>query len=108
MRKPAPAAIVVLPVPPFPLTMCRVCRESREACYRDAGVGLVAPVDGDEVRGECLHLSRITKPAGIDATSTRYRGGEVADDRDRVTIIAEDRHRIGEVIDSSGRRGVPH
>ena len=62
-------------------------------------MGPVAPVHGDEVRGECLNLCRITKPAGVDATSTGDRSGEVADDRDRVTIIAEDGHRIGEAID---------
>ena len=62
-------------------------------------MGLVAPVDGDEVGGECLDLARVAKPAGVDATRTRDRRGELADDRDGVTVLAQDQHVIGKVID---------
>ena len=62
-------------------------------------MGLVAPVDGDEVGGQRFDLARVAEPSGIDATRPRDRAGELTDHRDGFTVLAHDQHVVCEVLD---------
>src|SRR6266545_2774880 len=71
-------------------------RSSRDAWLQigdaDAGVGLVALVDGDEVGGQRLDLTGVAQPAGVEAAHV----GDAARQRlhlgDRLAVLAEHEH----------------
>lgn len=60
----------------------------------------VTPVDGDEVGGQRLDLACVAKSAGIDATRTWDRGGQLTHNRDSLPVLAEDQHIICKLVDS--------
>ena len=62
-------------------------------------MSLVTPIDGDEIGGQRLHLSRVAETPGVDATRARDRCGELTDHRDGLAVIAQNQHIVCEVID---------
>ena len=62
-------------------------------------MGLVTPVDGDEVGGQRLDLACIAKPSGIDAADTWYRSCQLTHHRDCLAVLAQDQHIVCKVVD---------
>ena len=62
-------------------------------------MGLVAPVDSDEVGGECLDLACVAEPPGVDATRTWDRRSELTHHRYGVAVLPQDQHVISKVVD---------
>ena len=62
-------------------------------------MGLVAPVDSDEVGGECLDLACIAEPPGVDATRTRDRRNELTHHRYGLAVLSQYQHVIVKVVD---------
>src|SRR4029453_5671848 len=64
-----------------------------------SGMGLVAPVDSNEIGGESFHLACIAKPPGVDAAGTGDGRGEFTYHRDGVAILTQHQHVIRKVLD---------
>ena len=62
-------------------------------------MGLVAPVDSDEVGGESFHLACVAKPPCVDAARTRDGRSKLTYHRDSVAILTQHEHIICKVLD---------
>src|SRR5215472_11083963 len=65
-------------------------REQLEVGDAEAGVGLVAAVDRDEVGGECLDLAAVAEAAGVDAAEPGDPGRQRLYEVGRLPVVAED------------------
>ena len=61
-------------------------------------MGLIAPVDGDEVGGQRLDLACVAESSGIDATRPGDRRDEFTHHRDGFAIFAQYQHVVSEMV----------